>query len=347
MMMLLALPIVMIILFGFGITTEIRNSKIAIYDPSKDIATQEIIKKLETSEYFTLLDYLNNPNQIETLFKKGEVGLVVVFSERFYENLLHTGEAQVQLIADGSDPNTAATLTSYATNIIAMYQKELLKIENLPFQINAEVKLLYNPTMKGAYSIVPGVMGMVLMLICALMTSVSIAREKELGTMEVILVSPMPPILMILSKVVPYFVISTINFISVLILAVFLLKVPIAGSLFLLSFISFIFILVALSLGLLISSAVDTQLVALLISAMGLMMPVVMLSGLMFPIENMPIVLQAIAQIIPAKWYIEAVRTVMIKGLGLFDVLQEIGVLSLMAAVLIFASLKKFKIRLE
>ena len=347
MVMLLALPMVMIILFGFGITTEIRNSNISIYDPSMDIATQSIVKKLETSEYFTLFSFINDPNEIETIFKEGKIGLVIVFGERFYENLIHTGDAQVQLIADGSDPNTAATLTSYATNIIAMYQKELLEIDQFPYQINSEVKLLYNPTMKGAYSIVPGVMGMVLMLICALMTSVSIAKEKELGTMEVILVSPMPPILMILAKVVPYFAISTINFINVLVLAVFLLKVPIAGSLLLLSFISFIFILVALSLGLLISSAVEKQLVALLISAMGLMMPVVMLSGLMFPIENMPIILQAVAQIIPAKWYIEAVRAVMIKGLGLFDVLQEIGVLTLMASVLIFASLKKFKIRLE
>lgn len=347
MMMLLAFPIVMILLFGFGITTEVQNSKIAVYDPSKDIATRGIVNKLETSEYFTLIDFLDDPTEIETIFRKGEIGLLVVFSENFYENILHTGNAQVLLVTDGSDPNTASTITSYASSIINLYQQELLEVSQIPFQINAEVKLLYNPTMKSAYSIVPGVMGMVLMLICALMTSVSIAREKELGTMEVILVSPMPPILIILSKVVPYFTISVINFINVLILAVFLLKVPIAGSFILLCSVSFLFIIVALSLGLLISSATDKQIVALLASAMGLMMPVVMLSGLMFPIENMPIILQAVAQIIPAKWYIEAVRTVMIKGLGLFDVLEEIAVLSFMAVVLISISLKKFKIRLE
>lgn len=347
MVMLLAFPIVMIILFGFGITTEIKNSKIAIYDPSKDLATQNIINKLETSEYFTLESYLTDPNEIETVFKTGKVGLLVVFGERFYENLLHTGNAQVLLIADGTDPNTASTLTSYASRIITMSQKELLGIESLPFQINTEVKLLYNPTLKGAYNIVPGVMGMVLMLICAMMTSVSIAREKEVGTMEVILVSPMPPLLIVLSKVVPYFAISLINFTNVLLIAVFLLDVPINGSLFSLYFISIIFIFVALALGLLISSITDRQMVALLISAMGLMMPVVMLSGLMFPIENMPLILQGIAQIIPAKWYIEAIRGIMIKGLGLQDVLLEIGVLSLMALVIITISLKKFKIRLE
>lgn len=347
MVMLLAFPIIMIILFGFGITTEIKNSKIAIYNPSKDLATQKIISKLETSEYFTFYSYLNDPHEIETVFKTGKVGLLVVFGERFYENLVHTGNAQILLIADGTDPNTASTLTNYATQIIMLSQKELLGIDEFPFQINTEVKLLYNPTMKSAYNIVPGVMGMVLMLICAMMTSVSIAREKEMGTMEVILVSPMPPLLIVLSKVVPYFVISLINFTTVLLIAVFMLEVPINGSLFSLYLVSIIFIFVALALGLLISSVTDKQLVALLVSAMGLMMPVVMLSGLMFPIENMPLILQGIAQIIPAKWYIEAIRAIMIKGLGLGDVLVEIGVLTLMAVVLVTASLKKFKIRLE
>jgi ABC-2 type transport system permease protein len=347
MMMLLAFPMIMIILFGFGITTEIKNAKIAIYDPSKDIATQNIITKLETSEYFTLESEIDNPAEMESVFKSRNVGLLVVFSDNFYQNLLHTGDAQIMLVADGTDPNTAATLTTYATQIIMMYQKELTGNEQIPYHIQTETKLLYNPGMKGAYNIVPGVMGMVLMLICAMMTSVSIAREKELGTMEVVLVSPMPPLLIVLAKVVPYFVISLINFSTVLLLAVFVLDVPVKGSLLSLYVVSVLFIFVALALGLLISSATDKQSVALLVSAMGLMMPVVMLSGLMFPIENMPLILQGIAQIIPAKWYIEAIRAIMIKGLGIKDVLPEVAVLMAMAIVLITASLKKFKTRLE
>jgi ABC-2 type transport system permease protein len=345
--MLLAFPMVMIFLFGFGITTEIKNSKIAIYDPSKDMATLSITNKLEASEFFTIVEYMDDPGKIETVFKEGKIGMMVVFGPKFYENLIHTGEAQVLLIADGTDPNTASTLTNYASRIIGQYQQEMMGLEGLPFQINAEIKLLYNPALKGAYNIVPGVMGMVLMLICALMTSVSIAREKELGTMEVILVSPMPPILMILAKVVPYFVISVINFTTVLLIAHFIMDVPVHGSLALLYFVSVIFIFVALALGLLISSVTDRQLVALLISAMGLMMPVVMLSGLMFPIENMPWPLQALAQIIPAKWYITAIRAIMIKGLGFTGIIEELLVLSGMAVVLIAASLKKFKVRLE
>ena len=345
--LLLVLPIAMVILFGFGITTEIKNTRFAVFDQSRDVASQGIVNKLSNSEYFTLEQYLTEPEEIEGIFKKGKIGLLIIFGERFYENQLHTGEAQIQLISDGTDPNTASTLTFYATNIIREYQKESGNQGQLPYQIIPEVKLLYNPTMKSAYNIVPGVIGMVLMLICAMMTSVSLTREKEMGTMEVILVSPMPPLLIVLSKVVPYFVISIVNLINVLLLAVFVLDVPIVGSLFLLFFVSVIFIFVALALGILISTVVETQLVALLVSVMGLLMPVVLLSGLMFPIENMPQPLQFVAQIIPAKWYITAMRDIMIKGVGFSAIINEVLVLSLMAIVLVTLSLKKFKIRLD
>lgn len=346
LLMLLAFPLVMILLFGFGISTEIRNSSVAILDPSKDRVTQHITEKILQSEYFTLAHNLESEQEVETLFKAGKVGLVIIFGEQFDNQLGHAGEGQVLLIADGSDPNTASTLTSYATNIINM---AIVEVSGQMYQqsIRPEVKLLYNPTMRSAYNIVPGVMGMVLMLICALMTSVSMAREKELGTMEVILVSPMPPIIIILSKVAPYFVISMVNFANVLFIATFVLGVPINGSFALLLLLSLVFIFVALALGLLISSVTDKQLVALLMSAMGLMMPVVMLSGLMFPIENMPRILQGIAQIIPAKWYIEGIRDIMIKGLGFDGIARELAVLSVMAVVLTVASFRKFKIRLE
>ena len=243
-LILLLMPIMMIILFGFGITTEIKNTKFVVFDPSKDVATQGVINKLTTSEYFTLNGYLSNIDQVEPLFQKGEIGLAIVFSERFYENFLHTGDAQIQVIADGTDPNTASTLTNYATALISAYQQDLMKTQNIPYQIKPEVKLLYNPTMKGAFNTVPGVMGMILMLICSMMTSVSITREKELGTMEVLLVSPMKPLTLILAKVVPYFTISIINLITILLLSHYALKVPINGSLLLLFFISLLYIFV-------------------------------------------------------------------------------------------------------
>ena len=353
---LLALPILMIILFGFGITTEIRNTKFAVYDPAGDFTTRGIINKLESSEYFTLERYLSSPDQIEQLFREGKTGFAVVFSDE-----------QILLVADGTDPNTASILTNYATALINSYLEESAVREAgggaatnvagdppvaaataaVRRTITPEIRLLYNPSLKSAYNIVPGIMGMILMLICAMMTSVSIAREKELGTMEVLLVSPMKPFLIILSKIVPYFTISVINYITILILSVYVLKVPIAGSLILLSGLSLLFIMVSLLLGILISSLVEKQIVALLISGMLLMMPAVFLSGLMFPIESMPEVLQWLSHILPVKWFIIAVRNVMIKGLGFSSIIKEVVILTGMAAVILAVSIKKFKFRLE
>lgn len=341
---LLLLPVVMLILFGFMMTTEVKNTRVAFFDPSRDVATQGIVNKFATSEYFIVEGYIDHPNEIETLFRKGKVGLVVVFGPRFYENQLHTGDAQVQLIADGSDPNTASTLTLYATQLINSYQQD---VPTAPLQLIPEIKLLYNPTLKGSYNFVPGVMGMILMLICAMMTSVSIAREKETGTMEILLVSPMKPIQIIIAKVVPYFFLSILNFTTLLVLAVVVLGMPINGSLALLIFISLIYIFASLALGLLISSAVDKQMVALLISAMVLMLPVIMLSGMMFPLENLPALLRWMSHVIPAKWYIMAVKKIMIEGLGISQVARELTILSSMALVLIIASVKRFKYRLE
>lgn len=355
-LILLALPILMIILFGFGITTEIRNTKFAVYDPAGDFTTRGIVNKLESSEYFTLERYLSSPDQIEQLFREGKTGFAVVFSDE-----------QILLVADGTDPNTASILTNYATALINSYLEESAVREagggaatnvagDPPVAaataaarrtITPEIRLLYNPSLKSAYNIVPGIMGMILMLICAMMTSVSIAREKELGTMEVLLVSPMKPFLIILSKIVPYFTISVINYITILILSVYVLKVPIAGSLILLSGLSLLFIMVSLLLGILISSLVEKQIVALLISGMLLMMPAVFLSGLMFPIESMPEVLQWLSHILPVKWFIIAVRNVMIKGLGFSSIIKEVAILTGMAAVILAVSIKKFKFRLE
>ena len=347
MAILLLLPVLMLLLFGYAITTEVKNSRIAILNPSNDIATRAIIEKFRNSEYFTVVSEIDNPEEIERLFLKDQLKMVVVFSENFYENMVHTGTSQIQLLTDGTDPNSAKSVVSYATSIIAGYQQELFELQKVPFQITPEVKLLYNPQMKGAYNFVPGVMGMILMLICAMMTSISIAREKETGTMEVLLVSPVKPIYIILAKAVPYFVLSLVNLTSILLLSVFLLGVPVAGNLIWLILLSFVYIFVNLSLGLVISSVVNSQLMALLISGMVLMLPVIMLSGMMFPIENMPVIFQWISQIIPAKWFIIGVKKIMIKGVGLSAILPELTVLSGMAVLLITISLKKFKYRLE
>jgi ABC-2 type transport system permease protein len=345
---LLGLPIMMTVLFGFGISTEFKNTRFAVYDPSHDVATQSIVTKLNQSNYFILDRYLTSPEEANQLFKKGEIGLFVVFSERFHENLLHTGDAQVQLITDGTDPNTASLLVGYATNLILNYQQNVsVSATSIPAQIVPTVRLLYNPTMKGVYSTVPGVLGMVLMLVCAMMTSVSIVREKELGTMEVLLVSPLKPIVLILSKAVPYFVLSLIDMVIILFLAVFILHVPIVGSLLLLVVVSLLYIFVNLALGLVISSIAKSQMIAVLISALVLMMPAMMLTGMLFPTENMPLFFRLISNILPAKWFIIAIKSIMIKGMGFSFVFKEIAILIFMGVFLIGVSIKNFKNRLE
>lgn len=346
-LILLLLPVLMTILFGFGISTEIKNAKVAVMDPSQDVATQGIINKLSTSEYFSIKYYVNTEDEIEDLFKRNKIGMAVVFSERFYENMLHTGDAQVLLLADATDPNTASTLSTYASMLIGSYQTELNRnMGNLPYQITPEIKLLYNPSMKGSYSTAPGVLGMVLLLICAMMTSVAIVKEKQQGTMEILLVSPLKPIMIILAKTIPYFTLSLINLTSILLMSIFVLGVPIVGSLPLLLFVCLLYIFVSLALGILVSTIVSTQLVAMLISGLVLMMPVLMLSGLIFPVDNMPLVLQWFSHVVPAKWFIMAVKSVMIKGAGFRSIIVEIGVLSGMAILLLTVSIKKFKNRL-
>lgn len=347
MLILLVMPVVQIILFGFAITTEVKNNHIAILDPSKDISTQRIIDKLQASEYFTVSEIINTPEDIEAVFKEKKINLIVVFGENFNSNLLHTGEASVQLITDATDPNQAILITGYASNIIRSYQEELIQDRKIPFQIIPEIRMLYNPQLKSAYNFVPGVMGLILMLICAMMTSIAIVREKETGTMEVLLASPVKPISIILSKMTPYFLISIINLTTILLLAYFVLEVPITGSLICIIIVSLVFIVVALSLGLLISSVVKTQVAAMLISGMGLIMPMILLSGMVYPIESMPPALQWFSCIIPARWFIDAMRKLMVQGVSPVFIVKDFLILSSMALFLIIVSLKKFKIRLN
>lgn len=347
MLILLGMPVVQILLFGFAITTEVKDVQVAVFDPSKDVATRQIIEKFRASSYFDFVEELIDVDEINDIFKYGKINLVIVFSDNFAENLMRTGDVSVQLITDGTEPNQASMITGYASNILASYQQSLSEQGQIPFRIEPEIKMLFNPQSESAYNFVPGVMGMILMLICAMMTSIAIVREKEMGTMEVLLASPMRPIYIILAKAVPYFVLSILNLITILLLSVFVLDVPVVGNIFSLIFISLVFIFLALSLGLLISTLVDTQMAAILASGMGLMMPTMILSGLIYPIESMPPVLQWISAIVPARWYIEAIRKIMIQGVGIEFVMKELGVLAVMTCLLLVLSLKKFKTRLS
>jgi len=331
MLILFGMPVVMMLLFGFAITTDVKNVRTVVVTSQMDHQTRQAVERLSQSEYFTITATVGTPREAERLIRSQQADMAVVFASDFASR-----KSGLQLIVDGSDPNMAQQWTNYAQQTMSNVQSSIFN-----------VKMLYNPQMKSAYNFVPAIMGMLLMLICAMMTSISIVREKERGTMEVLLVSPVRPLTIIIAKAVPYLVLAFAILIVILLMARYVLDVPLVGSLFWIIAISTLYILLALSLGLLISSVARTQLVALLLSAMVLLMPVVMLSGMMFPVESMPQILQWIAAVVPPRYYIDAMRKLMIMGVGIGDVMKEVTILAVMTALLLTVALKKFNVRLE
>ncbi len=347
LLLLLAMPIVLMIIFGFAISNEIKNNSLAVYDMAKDQASQKIIEAFKASKYFNISYNIYSEDEIEKMFRQNKAALVIVIPSQFNSNLIATNKAAIQIIADASDPNTATSLINYATSIITEYQSSLNQQANIPYQIQTETRMLYNPELKSAYTFVPGVMGLILMLISAMMTSVAIVREKELGTMEVLLVSPLNPVLIVIAKAIPYFLIGVINVLTIIALSVFAMGLPVEGNFFLLLAESMLFIISCLSLGLLISTMAQSQQVALLISLLVLMLPTMLLSGFIFPVENMPKVLQWISNIVPATWYILMIKAIMLKGLGFASVWKENLVLIGMTIFFLAVSIKRFNIRLD
>jgi len=344
---LFGMPIVQIMLFGFAITNEINNVDIAVLDHSKDATTTEIINKIAASKYLSLRQFVKNEAAIKAVFKKGKVKAVLVFEADFSKNLTKKHLAKVQVITDATEPNTAQTISNYTNAILQNYQQELNKGLTAPYQIITQSRMIYNPELKSVFMFVPGVMTIILMLVSAMMTSISITREKELGTMEILLVSPLKPYLVIIGKVVPYIFLSIINATVFVLLSIFVFGMPVEGSLFLLGLESILFIINALTLGILISTISATQQTAMMVSLMGLMLPVILLSGFIFPISSMPWPLQLLSNIIPAKWYLIILKNIMLKGVGFVFIWKETLILLGMTLFFIVLSIKKYKIRLE
>ncbi len=344
---LIAIPIIQLLLFGYVISTEIKDARIAILDYSNDEVTQQITNKILASGYFILDSRLNNINEVDAEFKKGKIKEVIVFEQGFGKNLVHEGKASMQIITDASDPNMASLLDAYTRNIIQSYQVEMSGLMGKSMAIQAEFRMFYNEELHSAHLFVPGTMALILMLISALMTSVSIAREKELGTMEILLVSPLRPIQIVLGKVVPYMSLAFIDMIMIIVIGHYVFDVPVRGSVVLLIFTGTLFILLALTLGVMISTIAKTQQVAMIISLIGLMLPTVLLSGFIFPIENMPKVLQFVSMAMPPRWFLEIIKDIMLKGSGLGQVWQNLLIMTGMWLFFVQVSVRKFKIRLE
>lgn len=347
LLILFGMPVAQILIFGFALTNEVNNARIAVVDQAQDAASERLVSRIAASRYFEVDKNELDSKQIEENFKSGRIKMAVIIPANFNQDLFHLHTAQIQLIADASDPNQAALLTNYVNAIIQDYQSGLSQPSAMPYRIHPEIRMFYNPQLKGAPNFVPGVVALVLMLICVMMTAVSIVREKETGTMEILLVSPFKPALVILSKAVPYLVLSLVNVASILLLSIFVLDMPVHGSLLLLLAESTLFIITCLTLGIFISIRTQSQQVAMLISLMGMLLPTVLFSGFMFPIENMPAVLQTISNIIPAKWFYIIVKAIMIKGLGFESIWKETLILVAITIVLFVVSLQSFKTRLE
>jgi len=342
LLIVFVMPIVLVILFGFAIRTEIKDARIAILDNSKDELSVGLANKLFSSGYFIKDRDLVSNKEIEGAFQEGKIKLAIVIPANFSQDFYKTGSAPIQIIADAININTATALTNYVNSIIEDYRKEKLNVVSVSAPFDTTVKMVYNPEMKDVYMFVPGVLALVLMLISAMMTSVSLAKEKENGTLKILTVSPLRTYQIIIGKVIPYLIISLLNAGVIIGLSVWIFAIPINGSLLTLFVVCLLFLITALSLGILISSISKTQQVAIFISIITLFLPTTILSGFIYPIENMPLPFQGICQIFPAKWFIEAIKAVMIKGSDMSAIWLQLTVLTVMAIIFIRLSIVKY-----
>jgi ABC-2 type transport system permease protein len=345
---LFGIPAAQILIFGYAVSTDIKNAGVAILDLSHDEVTQKLTDKIFSSGFFKKTETLLNYNDIDKVFKKGKTKAVIVFEDDFGKKLISEGKASFNIIADGSEPNTATLITNYTTAIVNDFANEFAgSALNNSIRISPELKMLYNPNLKSHFMFVPGVVTLILILICALMTSVTITREKEFGTMEVLLVSPLRPIQIILGKVTPYFILSFINVLLILGLSWLVFGLPVKGSIILLLAECMLYILMSLTLGILISTVSKNMQQAIFISLIGLMLPTILLSGFIFPIENMPKIYDYVSSIMPPRYFIVIIKNIMIKGTGLMYIWKETLILIIMTLVFTGLSVRKFKIRLE
>ncbi len=348
LIILFGIPVIQILLFGFVVSTDLKNAQVAFLDLSGDEMTQKISDKICSSGFFMRSETLLSYNDIDKVLRKNKIKAVIVFEKNFGRKLISEGKAAISIITDGSEPNMATLITNYVTAIITDFNRELAGTQAAgTFLVQPEVRMFYNPSLKSHFMFVPGVITLIMILICALMTSVTITREKEFGTMEVLLVSPLKPVQIILGKVMPYFLLSFINVIMILMLSWFVFGLPVKGSLVLLLAESMLYILMSLSLGILISTVSKTMQQAIFISFVGMMLPTILLSGFIFPIENMPDGYGWVAALMPPKYFIIIIKNIMIKGTGFLYVWKETLVLTVMTTAFIWLSIRKFKIRLQ
>jgi len=342
---LIFMPIVQVILFGFSIRTDVRDVRMVVVDPTPDATTLEIRDRFATGGIFRILGVSQTDDVLDHLFRTDTAQVALVFEPGFGRHFAAGDPAQLLVITDATEPNTGSARQMYVNAVIQQYENDQRPPGGL--RITPQVRARFNPTRESTNLFVPGLMAMVLNIIAALMTALSLTREKETGTMEALLVSPLRPWQIIVGKVAPYLAIGFVSVLAVLAVAKLVFQVPMEGSLTLLLAEGTLFILVALSLGILVSARTSSQRVALLAAMMGTMLPTQMLSGFIFPLESMPRPLQWISVVVPARWFVFIARGIMLKGVGLVYLWRETLVLAAMTVILLAASARSFKVRLQ
>lgn len=342
---LLLLPIAQLLLFGFAVRTDIHSVRVAIVAPSPDFATAALRTRYQNSGRFELLPSVPSYDSLSALFRSGSIDVGVVIEPNLASRLESGEPAHVLVVADAIDPNTGTTMQNYASAIVRDWQRALGANAG-GLVVDTRMRMRFNPTLESVNLFVPGLIALILTMVTALMTAISLSREKERGTFEVLLVSPLRPWQIILGKVLPYLALAMANVATVLLAALLVFHVPFRGSVTLLLSASMLFSLVGLALGVLIAAVTSSQLAAMLLALGGTMLPNTLLSGLIFPISSMPAPLQIVTNVVPARWFIEIVRGIMLKGIGLADLWENLVVLLVMLMVLLAAAIRKTSVRL-
>jgi ABC-2 type transport system permease protein len=343
---LLLMPLVQVVLFGYALRSDVRNIRVAVVDPAPDIETRALRDRFTATDRFRIVSTSASLADVEPLFRRGQADMALVFEPGFAEQLGSETPAKVLLAIDASDPNTGTTMEAYSRAVINQYQNDLPTRGRQPVRIRAETRMRFNPTLESVNLFVPGLIALVLTLVSALMTAISLSREKERGTLEVLLVSPLRPWQVIVGKVLPYLGLAFANAVTALAVAWLVFHVPMEGSLVLLLSESMLYAIVSLALGVLIASRTSSQRTAMFAAMIGTMLPSTLLSGMIFPISSMPRPLQIISNIVPARWFIIVARGIMLKGVGLTFLWRETLVLSIMTAILLIAAVRGFKPRI-
>jgi len=342
---LLLMPLVQVVLFGFALRSDVRDVRLAVVDPSPDYASLALRARLAAARRFKIVSVESSMREVEPLFRQGKADIALAFEPDFAARLESSGPARLLLAVDASDPNTATTMQVYALAVITAYEAELGSRRGQPVRIVPEVRMRFNPTLESVNLFVPGLIALVLTLVSALMTAISLSREKERGTLEILLVSPLRPWQIIVGKVLPYLGLAFANVLTALLAARLIFQVPLRGSLTLLLVESLIYSMVSLAIGVLVATVTDSQRVAMFVALLATMLPSTLLSGMVFPIDSMPSVLQLFSNAVPARWFIVIARGIMLKGVGLEHLWRETLVLTGMTLLFMAAAVRTFKPR--